>query len=63
MHEKRINTDAIIRAYRKLGIDLQKEIHEDMLIIFGTGKLLADSLFDFEIIGHTAMTNNNSTLK
>ncbi len=24
-------TDVIIRAYRKLGIDLQKEVHEDML--------------------------------
>ena len=23
-------TDVIIRAYRKLGIDLQKEVHEDM---------------------------------
>lgn len=24
-------TDVVIRAYRKLGIDLQKEVHEDML--------------------------------
>lgn len=23
-------TDVVIRAYRKLGIDLQKEVHEDM---------------------------------
>jgi uncharacterized protein YijF (DUF1287 family) len=27
-------TDVIIRAYRKLGIDLQKEVHEDMKINF-----------------------------
>jgi uncharacterized protein YijF (DUF1287 family) len=32
-------TDVIIRSYRKLGIDLQKEIHEDML-------------FDYRITGH-----------
>lgn len=23
-------TDVIIRAYRKIGVDLQKEVHEDM---------------------------------
>jgi len=28
-------TDVVIRAYRKLGIDLQKEVHEDMLSDFG----------------------------
>lgn len=27
-------TDVIIRAYRKLGVDLQKEIHEDMIANF-----------------------------
>ncbi|WP_432671766.1 DUF1287 domain-containing protein [Flavobacterium sp. SM2513] len=27
-------TDVIIRAYRKLGIDLQKEVHEDMKVNF-----------------------------
>lgn len=27
-------TDVIIRAYRKLGIDLQKEVHEDMMVHF-----------------------------
>lgn len=27
-------TDVIIRAYRKLGIDLQKEVHEDMKLYF-----------------------------
>jgi uncharacterized protein YijF (DUF1287 family) len=28
--DKGVCTDLIIRAYRKLGIDLQKEVHEDM---------------------------------
>ena len=28
-------TDVVIRAYRKLGIDLQKEVHEDMAANFG----------------------------
>ncbi len=28
--DKGVCTDVVIRAYRKLGIDLQKEIHEDM---------------------------------
>lgn len=31
---KGVCTDVIIRAYRKLGIDLQKEIHEDMTLNF-----------------------------
>jgi uncharacterized protein len=32
--DKGVCTDVIIRAYRKLGIDLQKEIHEDMISNF-----------------------------
>ncbi len=28
--DKGVCTDVIIRAYRKLGIDLQKEVHEDL---------------------------------
>lgn len=31
---KGVCTDVVIRAYRKLGIDLQKEVHEDMLSHF-----------------------------
>lgn len=31
---KGVCTDVIIRAYRKLGIDLQKNVHEDMLANF-----------------------------
>ena len=29
--DKGVCTDVIIRVYRKLGIDLQKEVHEDMM--------------------------------
>ena len=32
---KGVCTDVIIRAYRKMGIDLQKEVHEDMRANFG----------------------------
>ena len=31
---KGVCTDVIIRAYRKIGIDLQKEVHEDMMANF-----------------------------
>ncbi|MEM1408514.1 MAG: DUF1287 domain-containing protein [Bacteroidota bacterium] len=33
---KGVCTDVVIRAYRKLGIDLQKEVHEDMSANFNT---------------------------
>src|SRR5512133_872182 len=33
--DRGVCTDVLIRAYRKMGIDLQKEIHEDMLSRFG----------------------------
>lgn len=29
--DKGVCTDVVIRAYRKLGVDLQKEVHEDMV--------------------------------
>lgn len=32
--DKGVCTDIVIRAYRKLGIDLQKEVHVDMLSNF-----------------------------
>jgi uncharacterized protein YijF (DUF1287 family) len=32
--DKGVCTDVIIRAYRQLGIDLQKEVHEDMKMNF-----------------------------
>jgi len=32
--DKGVCTDVVIRAYRKIGIDLQKEVHEDMKVHF-----------------------------
>jgi uncharacterized protein YijF (DUF1287 family) len=32
--DKGVCTDVIIKAYRKIGIDLQKEVHEDMRLNF-----------------------------
>ena len=32
--DRGVCTDVVIRAYRKMGIDLQKEVHEDMLANF-----------------------------
>ena len=32
--DKGVCTDVVVRAYRKLGIDLQKEVHEDMVACF-----------------------------
>jgi len=34
--DKGVCTDVVIRAYRKLGIDLQKEVHEDMKANFNS---------------------------
>ncbi|MFT3739498.1 MAG: DUF1287 domain-containing protein [Breznakibacter sp.] len=33
--DKGVCTDVVIRAYRKLGIDLQRKVHEDMRANFG----------------------------
>jgi uncharacterized protein YijF (DUF1287 family) len=33
---KGVCTDVVIRAYRKMGIDLQKEVHEDMKVHFAS---------------------------
>lgn len=34
--DKGVCTDVVIRAYRKMGIDLQKEVHQDMKANFST---------------------------
>lgn len=34
-HSKGVCTDVIIRAYRKMGMDLQERVHEDMAANFG----------------------------
>src|SRR5688572_4254727 len=33
--DKGVCTDVVIRAYRKLGVDLQQRVHEDMVKNFG----------------------------
>ena len=66
--DRGVCTDVVIRAYRKLGIDLQKEVHEDMKKNFpiypkkwglkkpdtniGHGQEIEDCLFSWEITGH-----------
>ena len=35
-YDKGVCTDVVIRAYRKIGIDLQKNVHEDMRANFST---------------------------
>lgn len=35
-YDKGVCTDVVIRAYRKIGIDLQKNVHEDMKANFST---------------------------
>ena len=32
--DKGVCTDVVIRTYRKMGVDLQKEVHEDMSVYF-----------------------------
>lgn len=39
---KGVCTDVVIRAYRKMGIDLQKEVHEDMLANFSKYPKIGD---------------------
>lgn len=34
--DKGVCTDVVIRAYRTIGIDLQKEVHEDMSVYFNS---------------------------
>lgn len=77
--DKGVCTDVIIRAYRKLGIDLQKEVHEDMASNFDQyptiwGLASTDKNIDhrrvpnlmtfFERHGETlAITDNSSNYK
>lgn len=72
--DKGVCTDVVIRAYRKLGIDLQKEVHDDMKKNFGKypkawGLKTTDSNIDhrrvpnlevfFERLGERLPTTNN----
>ena len=72
--DRGVCTDVVIRAYRKLGIDLQEKVHEDMVANFSLyptfwGKNKADSNIDhrrvrnlmtfFERFGHTLAVTDN----
>jgi len=63
-------TDVIIRSYRTLGIDLQKEVHEDMLARFSTypknwGLKRTDSNIDHRRVPNlqTFFSNKGEALK
>lgn len=45
--DKGVCTDVIIRAYRKLGIDLQQEVHEDMKANFEQYRVMAPRKSDY----------------
>lgn len=72
--DRGVCTDVIIRAYRKVGIDLQKKVHEDMVANFSLyptfwGQTKADSNIDhrrvrnlmtfFERFGTVHKNSNN----
>ncbi|AXT56243.1 DUF1287 domain-containing protein [Aquimarina sp. AD1] len=74
--DKGVCTDVVIRAYRKLGIDLQKEVHEDMKVNFhlypkNWGLSKTDKNIDhrrvpnlmrfFSRFGETKSNSNNAT--
>jgi uncharacterized protein len=55
--DKGVCTDVIIRAYRKLGIDLQKEVHEDMRANFGLYPKIWDLTKPDKNIDHRRVPN------
>lgn len=62
--------DVIVRSYRKLGIDLQKEVHEDMAANFRSypqlfGRLSADANIDHRLVPnlHRFFERKGETLK
>ena len=50
-------TDVVIRTYRAMGIDLQKEVHEDMLANFGSYPALWDLTKPDPNIDHRRVPN------
>lgn len=54
---KGVCTDVIIRAYRKMGIDLQKEVHEDMKANFSKYPKLWGMLKPDKNIDHRRVQN------
>ena len=68
--DRGVCTDVVIRAYRKLGIDLQKEVHEDMKANFGKypqrwGRSEPDSNIDHRRVPNlmTFFSRNGTVLK
>jgi uncharacterized protein YijF (DUF1287 family) len=66
--DKGVCTDVVIRAYRKIGIDLQKEVHEDMKANFSKypknwGLLKPDKNIDHRRVPNlmTFFTRNGTT--
>ena len=55
--DKGVCTDVVIRAYRKLGIDLQKEVHEDMRQNFDKYPKNWDSINTDKNIDHRRVPN------
>lgn len=54
---KGVCTDVIIRAYRKIGIDLQKEVHEDMISNFNSYPKIWGSKSTDKNIDHRRVPN------
>ena len=54
---KGVCTDVVIRAYRKLGIDLQKEVHEDMKANFSKYPKIWGLRFTDKNIDHRRVPN------
>ena len=55
--DKGVCTDIVIRAYRKLGIDLQKEVHEDMEHNFETYPKIWNATKSDKNIDHRRVPN------
>ena len=55
--DKGVCTDVIIRAYRKIGIDLQKEVHEDMISNFNSYPKIWGSKSTDKNIDHRRVPN------
>ena len=55
--DRGVCTDVIIRAYRMLGIDLQKEVHEDMNINFDVYPKIWDLAHPDKNIDHRRVPN------
>ena len=55
--DKGVCTDVIIRAYRKMGVDLQKNVHEDMMANFNLYPKIWGLKFTDKNIDHRRVPN------